>query len=114
MRFTLGSTAAVVASIVACSGCSQPGPSQAEAAAEPQAVTVKAAGCPTPGPQAGCLTIKSRGVVYDISGSAVDAARGVAVSVTGVEAGATTACGVKLADVAVEYLTLQCAPAPAP
>lgn len=114
MRVTLGSAAAVALSVLALAGCGKAGPSQAEAASQPQTVTIHAVGCPTPGPQAGCLTMKSKGTVYDVSSAAIDTSRGVGVSLTGQSSGETTACGAKLSAVTVEYLTLNCGtPAPA-
>jgi len=116
MRVTLGSAAAVALTVLALAGCGKAGPSQAEAASQPQTVTVHAVGCPTPGPQAGCLTMKSKGTIYDVTSAnpAIDMSRGVGISLTGQSAGETTACGAKLSAVTVEYLNLQCGtPAPA-
>lgn len=113
MRVTLGSFAALAFAAVACAGCGQGAANTAQAASAPQGEQITAVGCPTQATPA-CLTIQSRGKIYDISG-AVDMTKGVAVSVSGMSAGETTACGVKLNDVKVEYNGIRCAPpAPAP
>lgn len=112
MRVTLGSIAALAFAAVACAGCGEGAANTAQAASAPQGEQVTAVGCPTQATPA-CLTIQAKGKVYDISG-AVDASKGVGVSLTGMSAGEATACGVKLTDIKVEYLGLQCgAPAPA-
>ena len=110
MRVTLGSIAALAFAAIACAGCSQEG-SAAQVAAAPTGTPVTAVGCPAQ-PSPACLTIKAKGKVYDITG-AVDASRGVAVSVSGTAGGESTACGLKLDGVTVEYNGIRCA-APAP
>jgi hypothetical protein len=112
MRVTLGSIAALALVAVVSAGCSQQA-STAQAAAAPQGEPVTAVGCPDQATPA-CLTIKAKGKIYDITG-AVDTSRGVAVSVSGTAAGETTACGLKLDGIQVEYNGIMCgAPTPAP
>ena len=114
MRVNLGSAAAVVLMIAACGGCSGPGSGQAEAAAQPQGQVVMASGCPVAGPTPGCLTIARNGKAYDLAGAtpAIDLSKNVNLNVSGRATGETSACGVKLTDVKVEYLGLTCGTAP--
>jgi hypothetical protein len=85
---------------------------EAQAAAEPAGEAVRAVGvCAMPGTQPGCLTVKAKGKLYDVS-SSVDASKGVAVTVKGQANGASSACGATLTDVSVEYLEIQCAVSP--
>ena len=116
MRVTLGTAAAVALAMVACASCSNSQSSQVAAAAEPETELVTAVGCPMAGPQPGCVTIRSRGKVYDLAmaAPAVDMSKGVGVSLTGHTAGDATACGQKLTDIKLEYLSLQCGPATPP
>jgi hypothetical protein len=107
MRVTV-SAAAVALAMLACAGCSGKGASSAQAAGgESQGEFVTAVGCPVE-PKPGCMTIASQGTSYDISAAGVDLSRGVGVSLTGRAAGEVTACGSKLTEVKVDYLSLSC------
>ena len=110
MRVTLGSASAIVLAIALCGACSEKGAGQAQASAAPQTEKITAVGCPVAGPASGCLTIMANGKAYDLAGAspAVDMSRNVGVSVTGRSAGETSACGVKLTDVKVDYLGIAC------
>ena len=111
MRVTLGRMAALAATMALLSGCGAKD-AEAQGAAEPSGEAVKAVGvCAVPGAQPGCLTVKAKGKLYDVS-STVDAAKGVAVTVKGNANGASSACGATLTDVSVEYLGIQCAVSP--
>jgi hypothetical protein len=113
MRVTLGSAAAVALAVFAVAGCGRATSSAQASGGEAQGEMVAAVGCPI-SPTAGCVTIAAQGKSYDISSAGVDLSRGVGVSLTGRAAGEVTACGPKLTDVKVDYLSLQCgAPAPA-
>ena len=116
MRVTFGSMAAIALATVVTGACSGQGSGQAEASAAPQGERVTAVGCPVAGPTQGCVTIKSGGKSYDLAAAnpAVDLSRKVGISVTGHAAGEVGACGIKLSDVEVEYLGLECAGTPAP
>ena len=117
MRRVLGSGAAVAVLAVALGGCGGTGTQQAAAQAKPEGELITAVGCATTGQAPGCVTIKAKGKVYDISNAspAVDLSRGVTVSLKGVADGTSTACGAKLSDIRYDYLSFQCAkPAPAP
>jgi hypothetical protein len=107
MRVTLGRAAILAMAIAGCVSCSK-GASTAQAAGgEAQGETITAVGCPI-SPKPGCMTIAAEGKAYDITSAGVDLSRGVGVSLTGQAAGEVTACGSKLTDVKVDYLTLQC------
>jgi len=114
MRITSGSVAAIAFSIAVCVSCSK---KQEEAKAPPKPVgeTVTAIGCPAAGPAPNCLTIKSKGKVYDLASISppVDMSKGVGISFRGHAGTETTACGIKLIDGKFDYLGIQCA-APAP
>jgi hypothetical protein len=114
MRVTFGSASAIALAVVLCGACSGQGGGQAQASAAPQGESITAVGCPVAGPTTGCVTIKSGGKVYDLATAspAVDLSRKVGISVTGRAAGEVTACGVKMSDVEVEYLGLECAGPP--
>jgi hypothetical protein len=112
MRVSLGSAAALALAAAALSACGDGGVSQAQASAEPQGVRVTAIGCPVPGQQPGCLTMTSKGTLYDVSSAGIDLTRGVNISLTGRAGGETSACGAKLADVEFTYLSIQCGMAP--
>jgi hypothetical protein len=113
MRVTLGSVAAAALAMAACVGCSQ-GASTAQASGgEAQGQVITAVGCPmTPTPA--CTTIAANGKTYDVSDAGLDLSRGVGISLTGRAAGEVTACGPKLTDVKVDYLSLQCGQPAAP
>lgn len=114
MRVTFGSASAVALAIALCGACSGQGGGQAQASAAPQGESITAVGCPVVGPTAGCVTIKSGGKIYDLASAspAVDLSRKVGISVTGHAAGEVTSCGLKMTDVKVDYLGLECAGAP--
>lgn len=99
---------------MALAGCGGKTTSTAEAAGgEAQGQVVVATGCPVQ-PKPGCTTISAQGKMYDISSAGVDLSKGVGVQLSGRAAGEVTACGPKLTDVKVDYLTLQCAAPAAP
>lgn len=112
MRVRLEVAAAAAFAILACAGCGDGAGNQAQAAAQPAGEMITAVGCPVAGPQPGCVTITSRGKVYDLAGAnpAVDMSQGKGISLTG-RAGEATACGVMLSDIRMDYLGLQCAQA---
>jgi hypothetical protein len=115
MRITFGSVAAIAFSVAVCANCSKSGgEAQAEASAAPATEVVTAIGCPTPGPQPGCMTIKSKGKVYDIAtiSPPVDLSKGVGIDVRGRAGTESTACGLKFTEAKVEYLGIQCAAPP--
>lgn len=87
-------------------GCGDGKVSGAKAAETAAAEPVTAVGCPK-APQPGCLTLVADGKTYDVTAAGVDAARGVAVSVTGTP-GPAGACGPTLTQARVEYTGLQC------
>lgn len=111
MRMALGSGAVVVLAAIALASCGQTNSQAVATAAEPTGELVTAVGCAAPGPAAGCMTITSKGKVYDISTAspAVDPSRGVTVSLRGRSKGETTPCGAKLDDIKYDYLSFQCA-----
>lgn len=115
MRVPFASISAIGLALVLCGACSGQGSGQAEASAAPQGERVTAVGCPVAGPTPGCITIKSGGKSYDLAAAnpAVDLSKKVGISVTGHAAGEVGSCGIKLSDVEVEYLGLECAGAPA-
>ncbi len=108
MRVSLGSVSAIVLAVALCGACSEKGAAQASAA--PQVQKITAVGCPVAAPTTGCLTITADGQTYDLAGAtpAVDMSRKVGVSVTGRPEGGTSACGVKLTDIQVDYLGITC------
>jgi len=114
MRVTVGSVSAIAMAIAMCGACSGQGGGQAQASAAPQGEKVTAVGCPVVGPTPGCVTIKSGGKAYDLAAATppVDLTRKVGLSVTGHAAGEVTACGLKMSEVKVEYLGLECSGAP--
>lgn len=118
MRVRLGAAAVAAFAILACSGCSdQAGLSRAEASGESQGEMISAVGCPVAGAEPGCVTITAKGKIYDISGAdpAIDLSSGRGVSLSGRAAGEVTACGAKLTEIQVDYLSLQCSsPEPPP
>ena len=111
MRVTFASVSAIGLALVLCGACSGQGSGEAQASAAPQGEPVTAVGCPVAGPTPGCVTVKSGGKAYDLAAAnpAVDLSKKVGISVTGRAAGEVTACGVKMTDVKVEYLGLECA-----
>lgn len=113
MRLTLGTTATIAFAVVALAGCGQTGPSQAQASAQEQGEKVTAVGCPEVGVQPSCLVMKKGDKVYDVTDAGIDMTRGVGVSVQGLAAGEVTDCGAKLANVKVDYMSIQCALPPA-
>jgi hypothetical protein len=112
MRVNLGSMAALALVIASCGACSGPGSGQAAAASANSDQSVQASGCPVAGPTAGCLTIASGGQTYDLAGAnpAIDLSKNVNINVSGVASGAKSACGVKLSDITVDYLSFSCGP----
>jgi hypothetical protein len=105
---TILAGAALAAASIALAACGDSGVSSAKADTTAQAdATVTAIGCPkTPKPD--CVTVTADGKTWDVTGAGVDLKKGVAVSVTGVPAGAG-ACGTKLTGASVDYTGLRCA-----
>lgn len=110
MRVSLGSVSAIVLAVALCGACSEKGAGQAQASAPAQVQKIAAVGCPVAAPTTGCLTITADGQTYDLAGAtpAIDMSRKVGVSVTGRPVGGTSACGVKLTDIQVDYLGISC------
>lgn len=110
MRVSLGSVSAIVLAVALCGACSEKGAGQAQASAAAQVQKITAVGCPVAAPTTGCLTITADGQNYDLAGAtpAIDMSRKVGVSVTGRPVGGTSACGVKLTDIQVDYLGISC------
>jgi hypothetical protein len=110
MRVIIGRAAIVALAMAGCVSCSDKATSTAQAAGgEAQGEFITAVGCPI-APKPGCVTIAADGKTYDISSAGVDMSKGVGVSLTGRAAGEATACGSKLSEVKVDYLSLQCGP----
>lgn len=108
MRVSFGSVSAIVLAVALCGACSEKGTAQASAA--PQVQKITAVGCPVVDASTGCMTITADGQTYDLAGAtpAINMSRKVGVSVTGRPVGGTSACGVKLTEIGVDYLGIGC------
>jgi hypothetical protein len=113
MRVTLGTAASIALAVVALAGCGNTGPSQAQASSQEQGEKITAVGCPEVGVKPSCLVMKKGDKVYDVSAAGIDMSRGVGISVHGNAAGEVTDCGIKLNEVKVDYMSIQCALPPA-
>jgi hypothetical protein len=114
MRTILGSAFLLSAAALAMAGCGDGGAAVSAAQAEAPGVRVLAVGCPAPGRQAGCVTMSSKGVAYDVTGAGIDLSKGKNVSLTGTSRGEAGLCGVKLTEVKFDYSALNCSLPPVP
>jgi hypothetical protein len=112
MRVTIA-TVAAIAALGALGGCGGKATSSAQAASATEGEAIGAVGCPAQ-PKPECVTIAAGGKTYDITEAKIDMSKGVGVSLTGTAKGEVGACGPKLTDVKVDYLSLQCAAPAAP